>query len=793
MISDNDKPTNVEHLVVVRESTMYDYLLLEGMIDQTLRKANVVPGAEKMRVAGIDPLRNPKHYNLQRITRGRSKAVLIEEQGSLFLYSEGSAAKADYAGTNAFVALLAEIIETYKPRHLWVSVFSRLVRAAEHAGLLMGAVSRHVEVVHAEAEMQLSTPQGRTMWQVWTMLADAERNAIVTRLITGRVFWWRRGQWIMPGVIPMGYCLVDGELRLEPNEEDTTRRMLALLANPNLSASQICEQLGDLGASSRQIRRLHGEGATFADVRNPGSAVAGLRRWADLYRTGTFIYREEIPIVGLETIAGKQVQHEPGTAKGFIELPLKAPLPEGGWASDEVFDQIDAIRNTRPENRKRGGKAHRVTKPFVNHFSHDDGEYEYCVRSRRERYLLYRRPSGTPDRSWRGPRNTIDAEYVGAIRPSELHKSIAHGVAEAIRRGVPAELLADQFFRTAGDSVPQLLSRQQAIGSLKRRREEAKRLARRARKRAIEADDVLAPALLEDAAEYERDIHRIEQRLKELEDETHNEQLEDEWDSNAAAIAKALANLAAVENLGPAELRTAVDTIFCDTSVTPEGDSARWTVSVLLPTAQGSVKLGPITGTVGLRRQIRRGTASASLSDKARLLLAHHPDSDLAKAVIDAVESGETPNDPLIKHLVRIYSGDLRYWPRNTWRLNDQGRQKLVDTLDGLGGRATPAELRDAGIDRNHIHRFSREPDSPVAHQVATRQGAWGKGPGSERRFLSLIRCPHCAGFATQVLRVPEIGSGLLCRKCRRSPEPESPMYPSSYLDSVQDHRPRAA
>lgn len=47
---------------------------------------------------------------------------------------------------------------------------------------------------------------------------------------------------------------------------------------------------------------------------------------------------------------------------------------------------------------------------------------------------------------------------------------------------------------------------------------------------------------------------------------------------------------------------------------------------------------------------------------------------------------------------------------------------------------------------------------------------------------LRLLSCPHCGTSITLYIAVPENQRGLLCSQCRRSPIPDSPVFPESYL-----------
>jgi hypothetical protein len=228
----------IDGLVVMRESAMYDELLMEGMISQTLAKARHLPGAAELEAAGMDVMRHPEKYGgiVRRV--GKSKMVTVERDGIIYLYSMGSAAANDLADENAFVSELVKLIGRFSPKEVWATAFTRLVRAVEHAGPLLQAMTGHVEMIHAEQQIEPHTTSGKIMFQMLTMIASAERDYIVQRHTLGRVAQWKRGGWIPSSGHPPGYHLEGGRLRLGDQEEvANVRRGLRTLADPNLTTS----------------------------------------------------------------------------------------------------------------------------------------------------------------------------------------------------------------------------------------------------------------------------------------------------------------------------------------------------------------------------------------------------------------------------------------------------------------------------------------------------------------------------------------------------------------------------
>lgn len=133
----------IDHMVVVRESPQYDYLLMHGLIGQTLGRLGHLPGTREVLAAGIEPVHGRGPFRTFQYRKHGTSAVMFEHKGVLYLYSQGSAAKASIDDReNAFVELLIDVLEHYRPRNVYVATFSRLVRSTEFAGRLQPSVGK---------------------------------------------------------------------------------------------------------------------------------------------------------------------------------------------------------------------------------------------------------------------------------------------------------------------------------------------------------------------------------------------------------------------------------------------------------------------------------------------------------------------------------------------------------------------------------------------------------------------------------------------------------------------------
>lgn len=176
----------VEHAFAARESSMYSYALMEGMVTQTLAPHLNVPGVREVYAAGISPLTAPEScpFRVLPLRAHRTNAAVFAHEGSVYLYSLGTAAQVNTPeGDNAWMKVLIDFVLQWRPRNLYVANFNRLIRSALFSGELMKAVEATGTVLWANGiRIDLNDGQGRVLWQTLAMLSDLERESIVQRL-----------------------------------------------------------------------------------------------------------------------------------------------------------------------------------------------------------------------------------------------------------------------------------------------------------------------------------------------------------------------------------------------------------------------------------------------------------------------------------------------------------------------------------------------------------------------------------------------------------------------------------
>lgn len=391
----SDEEGRLEHLVVVRESPLYGYILMIGMIGQTIGRLLHLPGAADVLAAGITPVHGTSPFRTFQYRKNRTNAVLFEHCGILYLYSLGSAASPNINDQeNAFVELLVDVIQHYRPLNLHVATFSRLVRSTEFAGRLQRAVKSHVDVVHVgDLRLRLKMPDGKMMWNVLSIVSDMERDLIVQRLFAGTCNSYLRGQWILgEEAVPPGYRL-DEDTRVvsaDPSLAKTVQSFLTMMADPKMTARQVLDEAGLLGLTSATTRRIHGPDATFADIIRADSKLASMVDWIDTYQTGKVTITHVNPFPGATSFGSLQVEGATATHPGFVQFTYDWGLPEGGWAPPEVLEAARKRCRGNKERRATGGSAHKERKPFAGWVRWEDETHVFHLSGSSKHYLLLR-------------------------------------------------------------------------------------------------------------------------------------------------------------------------------------------------------------------------------------------------------------------------------------------------------------------------------------------------------------------------------------------------------------------
>lgn len=773
----------LDHLVVVRESA-YDIYLMEGLLGQTIAKVGDIPGAAEIGSIGAERLyKEPDKYGAIEHRQGTSRILTIERDGALYLLSMGSAAKSDDAGENGFVRFLTSLVQAYRPEVLWAVNFTRLVRSPFHAASLIKVLAEHVGTLRCEVDIEPATPMGATQIQLLVMMATTERNYIVQRHTAGRIAQDRRGAWI-PNAWPPGYYVKDKVLVLDEEQVPRVRKMLQILADESLNNRECAARIGALGIVTPGIQRRARDGeeaqVTLADARNPSQSILTILNWVDAYEHGIHVTEWENPFPGLNEIAGYPIEYSDRHEHGCLRFEQKVPLPDGGWATHEVFNRVRA-RRTRTSSS--GGAAHRTSPPLAGMFRFDDGTDEYALLAGTDCYRLETRPANVDQRhlGWTGER--AHRRLLATVPREVLHRSIASGICRAVAEGAPAELDRTRF--QSFGPIPQIDQTASKLRNLQTRLADAQRERDRARRRALDVqDEDEADWYARVAAMANKECKRLVAEIERLEALRSEPTLELAFESTADLVAHAVAALAIA---GPSEdslVRESLRAVVSSERWTVEGDVMSWELFLELPHAHGTVRFGPVRGQVEVRparpeqakqrRRLRSELKRVGLSDLAVGLVLACPHSELAEALIAYHDRDVRPvgvDTGWIELVARIYTQpDLR-WNRGRWRLDDILRRRVIEVVKRAGGQATRQDFEAAGLNHDQVRYLARRTNAPTGDPIIRRHGAtW-----------SLLPCPHCGGVADHSIVTPETVPGVLCSTCWRTPVPESPVFPDWY------------
>jgi len=591
-------PRLIENLVVLRESGQYDKLLMAGMIAQTCAKVKDLPGSDELAAAGVDIFENPGLYGATLKRSGGSRIVLFNRGGTLYFCSMGSASREDSHDKNAFVTALIEVITTYRPNFVWTVAFTRLIRNSEYSGDLLKAMSENVEKLYCESDINPSSIEGKLQFNLFGMISATEREYIVRRHTAGRINQWRNNRWI-PTFYPVGYTLdSDGRIIIDKDMEEKVRQMLPVLANNSLSATQKIKALGGIGITTQNMKRSHGPKATIANARNPSQVIHTLMEWVNVYRSGKYTLQWANPFPGVLEIGGVEVNlSQPNYFKnGFFEFEYQLPLPENGWADDQTLTALELVATSKEVIT--GASSHKNVGPLSGLFHFTEKNYEYATLGGHASYKLVRRLKD-PEREYSGWKyeNSAKLGKVATINRRVLHSSIAAGIISAVANGVPANLDTARFLSTT-----ELPTIDPAWGNLRKLNRDLidanKELERATRNVRKTEDDGLSTVFIEDMKRSNAEIKRLTAEIAECEKVKVKPMLSSSFDTNASMVAYAIAALANTERMGDQALRQALRTIISNEKMTVKGKTVTWSLNIELPHPQGTVLLGPITGTV---------------------------------------------------------------------------------------------------------------------------------------------------------------------------------------------------
>ena len=807
-----------------------------------------VPGGEGLRELAAQPLRNPGLVDGELHRQAGMTAVLfaVPDSSVWALYSLGSARKGDPTldGENAFTHLLVSILAELRPDTVTVPEFDRLIRSIEHISPVWRALVAHTSQVRSAAEViTMSESHAEIRFMTAVMAASVAAASTNQHRFSGQVQALLDGKTLMgPQSIPTGYRRRDDH-RVEPDESQRAA-LTAIITSmaAGLDDADIVAEAAAAGGSSPMLRAKHGPDATFLDHRNPAELVATWYANLELWRTGIREQALKVTVPGVTEYQGVPVQRD-ADGHDYLVITQDWGLPEGGWATDELFEAALASRARRAGRRRpTGGSKHKRRRPLAGlvDFVEDrpDGGVDHyrLFPDQVGRYQLRRRHLDHPDeaaRSW-GRRPHLDGEALTTIYTQALHQSLADGIIAAIRDGVPITLLEGRRvwreqhrWRISDDASPAVALRRQLDRATKQRDNLTDSIAEA-------TSPTLRKTWQQRADELQSDIDALQAQLDGLDTEP-SPPAPDRFGSELGFLAACLAVLAKTDNVADADVGEALATILDRITIRPDGpNQVAWHAHVNV-LADGGVARAVASGTTSTEQPRRIRSVAAwrthmladymtepltldelarrydktstelvrkaliaelhghGLHANARTILLFYSTPTARQTIWASLHQQPWPDDIDPRYgdaLTAAYLDDPPNRGLTGPARTEPRMQAFLDYLTAHGGSAPRAQLLAAtGLRKADLTNALTERPATSGERTAARRPRSLRAHPDDRDRIALIDCLHCTGWASIASRLPETPEGLLCPDCHRMPAADSPTYPNDYITRWQ--RPR--
>lgn len=817
----------LSHLVVVRESDASDHLLFEDMVYKTMTEfLRELPQLEPLVAAGLAPFHAPEDYGavVDRWRGTRSAKFVVGD--TIVFYHQGSAAKVcDDEEINHFTEQLLDLLGTHPVRNLYAFNVNRIVRDDAHAMRLGAELAQRRVVVRTRQEtIDFHQPMGPAQWAMAAHFAAAERRSIVERNRLGKVAAARRAKWPNGADrVPLGYRLEGETIVPVDAERDRVAKVLAAMADPDLSNKQFVARLGAIDVDRPSLDRMLGSGKTITDVKHPKDIRTSFERYLTLYETGVYEVPLPNPSPGAQMFGGLPVHRADPDDSGYIVLRYEFGLPAGGWADAAVFNDIRR-RNEVDDVYRNGTRARR---PFSGRpaYTRDGATYQIDTGTLNG-YRLRRAHAGLLDAR---KASQTEMDTIASVAAGELHRAVARGIVMAMSATTGPEGTLTCGAMTVRVDPQTRLERSIAFREAR---------AANARRAMLEAtDEVTRAAFLEEAEREAREATA----LRALPPRSAPAPGPAEVQVDAGPLLRGLALLERADAVLDGAVCTAIGTVIPKFELFPidRPDKLGWSATVRIATTDGMLlELGPINGEVTTRR--RRATPGKRSDLDRKILLAFAEGSSVGAT---AAEAGSLPeygykllrNElmrlgfavgsashlrstpvlelralaarsaiagivPIIGQVddealaallhqhgalpdgcemgwaiaaLRTYAEPLPHGPW-AWSYSNRDGQELIDHVVAAGGSITVAELMKlyGGEDSTRAGVLQRAFGNQARPPVVERVDPWPtmRGRAEPDARMRLIPCPHCGGNATVHLRAAEIPGALLCDACHRNP-----------------------
>jgi len=149
-------------------------------------------------------------------------------------------------------------------------------------------------------------------------------------------------------LIPPGYCYdaKAGLLVVDESQRETIAQVLEILG----SGSSPRVQLMAIGRLGMTLPKAVDEDGNPVSVSRSTAATAttdALLAWLNTWMHGQYLYRFSNPGLEITDLSGVPVVRRDDTDAGEFQMLLTVPMPEGGWASNQVLERAVAVARRR--------------------------------------------------------------------------------------------------------------------------------------------------------------------------------------------------------------------------------------------------------------------------------------------------------------------------------------------------------------------------------------------------------------------------------------------------------------
>lgn len=251
-LDDSSARDDGPYLVVVRESDDSQAAQMRGLLQDIVHHCETrqpIANGQDLLGLGVKPFNDPDSYGGGRF-KGASGAA---PKGGLWRIGDtwvffwlGTAAGSDEDGLNDFTVHLASTITSIKPRRLYMAVFSRMVRSLEHQEMLWKAIKEvGVESYHEKNDqIFFNQEDAHARWLNLAARSEQERVEGRARLRRNDASHVRENRFPYPGGrMALGWARDTSGHVIYVGPTDSLRQLIAILADPDLTARQLADAI----------------------------------------------------------------------------------------------------------------------------------------------------------------------------------------------------------------------------------------------------------------------------------------------------------------------------------------------------------------------------------------------------------------------------------------------------------------------------------------------------------------------------------------------------------------------